>query len=205
MNLRETYDKIAEAWHKDHQEDTWWKSGIDRFISYLKPGNSVLDVGCGGGTQSQYLLAKGLAVTGIDFSETMISIAKREVPAGKFFVCDLYNLDVLPGEFDAVFAQAVLLHIPKKDISLTMEKLVTKIRPGGYLYVTVKKRESDENEEVILQENEYRRSFERFFSYFLVPEVQQFVQQAGLQSIHSEVMLSGKTHWIQMIAKKVQW
>ena len=89
MNLKETYDKIAEDWHSDHKKDDWWIEGTDKFISYLSKGDLVLDVGCAGGIKSKYLMQKGLNVVGIDFSEKMIEIAKREFPNGEFLVKDL--------------------------------------------------------------------------------------------------------------------
>ena len=41
MDLKSTYNKIAENWDKDHKKDTWWISGTDKFISLLKPGSLV--------------------------------------------------------------------------------------------------------------------------------------------------------------------
>jgi hypothetical protein len=29
MDLKSTYNKIAEDWHKNHQQDDWWVEGID--------------------------------------------------------------------------------------------------------------------------------------------------------------------------------
>ena len=65
--LKDTYNKIAYQWHEDHQNDDWWQAGTNVFISYLHNGQSVLDVGCGGGTKSKYLASKGLKVVGVDF------------------------------------------------------------------------------------------------------------------------------------------
>ena len=78
--LKSTYNHIAEDWHKDHKEDTWWVEGTDKFVSFLKYNSLVLDVGCGAGVKSNYLINKGLKIVGLDFSEKMIEIAKREVP-----------------------------------------------------------------------------------------------------------------------------
>lgn len=75
MNLKETYNKIADDWFKDHKVDDWWVEGTDQFISLLKPGASVLDVGCGAGLKSKYLSEKGLQVVGIDFSDKFIERA----------------------------------------------------------------------------------------------------------------------------------
>ena len=115
MDLRETYNQIAEDWHADHRDDDWWVSGADTFASFLQLGDTVLDVGCGGGIKTAYLIGKGFKVVGIDLSENMIAIAKREVPGGIFITCDLAHVDTLDRPFDAIFMQAVLLHIPKKE------------------------------------------------------------------------------------------
>src|SRR3989344_5666981 len=112
-DLKSTYNNIAEDWVKDHLRDTWWQEGTDAFLSFLPPQSAVLDVGCGGGIKSKYIADKGFQVTGIDFSEKMIEIAKREFPQTDFEVVDIYHLDQYQKMFDAVFAQAVLLHVPK--------------------------------------------------------------------------------------------
>ena len=95
MDLKDTYNKIAKDWHKDHQKDEWWVVGTDKFVSLLAENDLVLDVGCGAGTKSKYLIGKGLEVVGIDFSKEMIKIAKKEVPAGRFMVLDLDDIENL--------------------------------------------------------------------------------------------------------------
>ena len=108
MDLRETYNKIAEDWHKAHKQNNWWVEGTDKFASFLKPNSLVLDAGCGAGTESKYLIKKGLKIFGIDFSDKLIEIAKREVPSGKFFVMDLNEADRLKERFDGIFIQYLL-------------------------------------------------------------------------------------------------
>ncbi len=54
MDLKSTYNKIAKDWMEDHHGDTWWINGIDKFISLLQPGDSILDVSCGAGEKSKY-------------------------------------------------------------------------------------------------------------------------------------------------------
>ncbi|OHA69226.1 MAG: hypothetical protein A3B24_00315 [Candidatus Wildermuthbacteria bacterium RIFCSPLOWO2_01_FULL_48_16] len=202
MNLRETYNRIAEEWHKDHQQEDWWVEGTDKFISFLKPGDSVLDVGCGGGTKYAYLVKKGLRVVGIDFSEKMIEIAKREVPEGTFLVLDLGDVDKLDYLFDGIFMQAALLHVPKKEVIGKLEKLTKKLKVGGYLYVGVKERKPEGVEEEIKTEDDYGYPYERFFSYFTTDEVESYLRKAGLEVVSSEIKPSGNTNWIQVIGRK---
>src|SRR3990172_5186854 len=155
MNLKETYNKIADNWSKDHKNDTWWIEGTDKFIAFLKRGDRVLDVGCGAGTKSKYLIAKGLDVTGIDFSEKMVEIASREVPRGKFLVLDMKDICALAEEYDGIFIQAVLLHIPKADVPGVLDCVNKKLKNGGYVYVAVKEKKAGGPEEEVLSEDDY--------------------------------------------------
>lgn len=204
--LKDTYNRIAEEWHQDHQSDDWWQEGTDQFISYLKDSASVLDVGCGGGTKSKYLASKGLKVLGIDFSENMINIASREVPDAKFLVKDINDIDSLDESFDGIFMQAILLHIPKKDVGEVLHKAVTKLNPGGYLYIAVKEKMEGGVDEEVKQEDDYGYAYERFFSYFSIDELRQHLQNVGLEVVHEDVKPPSRTqrksNWLQIIGKK---
>lgn len=121
MDLRNTYNKIAEDYLKEYKANIEWLNSIygylDKFISFLKQGSFVLDVGCGPGFHSKYLISKGFKVIGIDFSEKMIEIANRETPEGDFRVMDIRDLSDLNLnlKFDGIFAHAILLHFSKKE------------------------------------------------------------------------------------------
>jgi|SRR5581483_4856552 len=202
MDLKSTYDQIAEDWNKEHKDSTWWVAGTDKFISFLKPGARVLDIGCGPGIKSKYLLDKGLDIVGIDFSEKMIEIAKREVPLGKFYVKDIYDLKSFDEMFDGIFAQAVLLHVPKNRIKEVLKNLVAKLNTQGCFYVAVKQIRSDEKDERLETEDNYGYSYERFFSYFSLDEIKKFMSDVGLTVRYEDISRFGRTDWIQVIGTK---
>ncbi len=201
-NLKEVYNKIAEDWYKDHQQDDWWVGGTDTFISFLKPAALVLDVGCGAGIKSNYFIRKGIRVIGIDFSEKMIEIANREVSGGTFLVCDLGEVNTLNYQFDGIFLQAVLLHVSKAEAMDKLAVLTEKLNQGGYLYIAVKEKKIGEADEEIKVENDYGYSYSRFFSYYTIEEIESYMGKLGLEILYSDIKHSGKTNWIQVIAKK---
>ncbi|MGD1003202.1 MAG: class I SAM-dependent methyltransferase [Minisyncoccia bacterium] len=201
MDLKSTYNRIAEDWDNDHTNDQWWKEGLEKFTSLFKAGASILDVGCGSGVKAEILEKKGLKVTGIDFSEKMLEIAKRRVPNGNFQLVDLYNLPNFHEKFGGIFAQAVLLHIPKKDIGKIVRSLKEKLNPGGYFYVAVKERRLGEKEEEIVKENDYGYEYERFFSYFTTEEVKNIFMSEGLDIVYESTTHSGRRNWIQVVGK----
>ena len=204
MNLKETYNLIAEDWHRDHSHDDWWVEGTDIFIKKLPLNAHVLDVGCGGGTKSKYLIAHGLNVTGIDISDKLLEIVRREVPGGEFREFSMYDLDTMQETFDGVFAQASLLHIPKKDVGSVVKKMVGRLNPNGVLYIAVKERHENQPEEEVKKEDDYGYEYERFWSYFTMAELEQYFTEAGLKIISrlQNPNPSGKTVWLQIIGQR---
>ncbi len=202
MNLKDTYNKIAEAWVTDHNADTWWQEGTDAFLKIIPVGCSVLDVGCGGGIKSKYIAEREFKVTGIDFSEKMIEIAQRENPNLDFAVVDVYNIDQYPKTFDAIFAQAVLLHIPKKDVMEVLQKMVNRLNFGGFLYLGVKAVKDDGVEEKVVTEDDYGYAYDRFFSFFTLSELKNYFRQLELDIVWEGEVGSGRANWVQIVGKK---
>lgn len=202
MNLKETYNKIAEDWHSDHKKDDWWIKGTDKYISFLRKGDLILDVGCAGGIKSKYLLDRGMNVLGIDFSEKMIEIAKREIPNGVFIVKDLADIKTLDYMFDGIFMQAVLLHIPKIKAKEMIQIAITKLKQGGFFYIGVKSNTHGGADEQICTEEDYGYRYERFFSFFSLDEIRQYMNESGLEVVYETSTHSPRTNWIQVIGRK---
>ena len=202
MDLHQTYNRIAEDWNKDHANDTWWNMGTNHFLSLLKPGSRILDVGCAGGIKTKYLVGHGMNAEGIDFSESMIEIAKRTYSEIPFEVMDIYDISRTVGLFDGIFVQAVLLHIPKTDVLRVVRGLIEKLNPGGLLYVAVKEQREGNPEEALVTENDYGYDYQRFFSFYTLEELERLMTQAGLNVVYANISPIGSTRWIEMIGKK---
>lgn len=202
MDLKSTYNKIAEEWTRDHNNDSWWQEGTNTFLSFLPKGASVLDVGCGGGIKSRYIADKGFKVTGIDFSEKMIEICKRELPNLDFDVVDLYHIDTYNKTFDGIFAQAVLLHIPKKDVMAVLEKMKGRLNKNGLLYIAVKGVKEDGIEEKQVTEKDYGYEYQRFFSFFTSGELKNYIDELDMEIVWQSSTTSGRADWVQIIGKK---
>src|SRR6476469_7664619 len=96
--MQNAYDHIAEQWHSQNRGQAY----IDHVLRYvdlavegLQLGSRVLDWGCGAGKPDvKYLVEKGFRVTGVDQSEKMLEIAKREVPEAEFIHSDMINVEL---------------------------------------------------------------------------------------------------------------
>jgi len=150
------YDDNAEQYYKNtinfDPEDLclMFKDGVRRF-SNKPPGDMrVLDLGCGAARDSFYLSGEGFEVTGIDLSFKLLSHSVssdacdhicrqfRSLRRPDFLCADFLKLPFKNDSFDAVFAQASLLHVPKKNIAAVINEVNRVTRPGGLIYFSVK-------------------------------------------------------------------
>lgn len=97
-----------------------------------QPGAHVVDVACGGGLVSLPLAADGYRVTGIDFAEGALDVARRRVPPGAdatFIAADVAALPLADASADAVLLLDVLEHI--ESVPAALAEAARVLRPGG--------------------------------------------------------------------------
>lgn len=79
-----------------------------------QPGGSVIDLGCGNGSLTKKLADKGYIVTGIDDSEEMLLLARKEHPEQRFMNGNAVTFS-LDEKVDVIFSNAVFHWIDEKD------------------------------------------------------------------------------------------
>jgi ubiquinone/menaquinone biosynthesis C-methylase UbiE len=109
-------------------------------LEALRPGMSLLDVGCGPGTVTLDLAGRVEPgrVVGIDISEEVIAQAEtlraeRQVANAGFSTGDVYQLDFPDWSFDVVHAHQLLQHLT--DPAAALRELGRVLRPDGVLAV----------------------------------------------------------------------
>jgi SAM-dependent methyltransferase len=110
------YERHATEWDTDRQNSAWNdKIWHDLFIDRLTIGAKVLDLGCGSGRPvAQYLAERGLHVTGVDSSPTMISLCQSRLPNHECIVGDMRGLS-LGRRFDGILAWDSFFHLDHDD------------------------------------------------------------------------------------------
>ncbi|WP_061295446.1 methyltransferase domain-containing protein [Herbidospora cretacea] len=93
----------------------------------VRPGERVLDAGCGPGDMAARFADLGARVTAID-ADPVMSGAAAEIPGVTAETADLATLD-RPGHYDVVWAERLLQHVP--DADRVIGNLVRSLAPGG--------------------------------------------------------------------------
>lgn len=120
-------------------QQTWTAAGYDknaRFVSELgteilswldpKPGERILDLGCGDGALTEKIAGAGSIVTGVDTSEDFLSAAKKRGLDVRYADGHALQFD---REFDAVFSNAALHWMTRPEEVLA--GVARALRPGG--------------------------------------------------------------------------
>lgn len=97
----------------------------------LTDGQTVFEVGCGAGANLYLFARDGYTVGGLDYSATLIDIAKKILPAEKISELICAGADELPTEkiFDAVFSNSVFGYFDDLDYAeRVLEKMLLKSR-----------------------------------------------------------------------------
>lgn len=105
-------------------------------LPHLRPGLSVLDIGCGPGTITAdlaALVAPG-PVVAVDQSEDVLDAARAEIERRNlsnvtFATADVHSLEFADGTFDVVHAHQVLQHVA--DPVRALREMRRVCRPGG--------------------------------------------------------------------------
>jgi trans-aconitate methyltransferase len=106
-----------------------WRYGSD-LLSILapKPGERILDLGCGTGHLTAKIAEAGPTVLGIDSSPAMIAQARQNYPKLKFRLADAQRFRT-DTPFDAVFSNAALHWMMEPEA--VAGSIALALRPGG--------------------------------------------------------------------------
>jgi ubiquinone/menaquinone biosynthesis C-methylase UbiE len=131
--VKTTYDTIGEDFDETRQIPV---KEFALFEPYIKPDMHVLDLGCGNGRLLKSLI--GCGYLGMDGSETMVRLAKKNFPHGNFVKGDMLEIPAKDGTFDLVFNIRAFHHLPGKQMRLAALAEINRVlRPNGVMVITV--------------------------------------------------------------------
>ncbi|EIK54860.1 UbiE protein [Stutzerimonas stutzeri TS44] len=93
----------------------------------------ILDLGCGPGRDLKTFAALGHVAVGLDGAEPFVAMARADSGC-EVWQQDLLRLELPDAAFDGIFANAVLFHLPSRELPRVLRQLHAALRPGGVLF-----------------------------------------------------------------------
>jgi SAM-dependent methyltransferase len=125
------YNAIAAEYLATRSETSEDVQLLQELVTRLPKGASILDAGCGAGVPVAKILSSFFDVTGVDFAQAQIEMAKRLVPNASFLCHDIVDLDLPDGAFDAICSYYAIIHIPRQEHPKLLQNFCRMLKPGG--------------------------------------------------------------------------
>jgi SAM-dependent methyltransferase len=156
------YDREAPVY--SHRRPVERNARLESFLARLSPGAAILELGCGGGQDAEAMLAAGFDVTPTDGSVGQAAEAEQRL-GRPVRVMRFEDLDAVE-RYDAVWANACLLHVPEAALAEVLERIWRALKAGGLFFASFKAGDGGD-----------RDALGRFYN---------FINRAGLEAAYAQ-------------------
>jgi ubiquinone/menaquinone biosynthesis C-methylase UbiE len=194
--VKKGYDRIAEEYQADRHGFDHVKE-LEEFASLLPKNAKVLDVGCGAGVPvAKFLVDSGFEVVGVDFSENMLRLARKNMPQISLIRKDMTKLDFADNSFDGLTAFYSIIHVPREKHSLLFKSFNRILKPNGIMLACMGPDEWEATEDYY--------DTKMFWSQYSPEKSLRLVKDTGFEVIFDKVLERGKErhYWIMARNKK---
>jgi 2-polyprenyl-3-methyl-5-hydroxy-6-metoxy-1,4-benzoquinol methylase len=141
--VQQLFDAKAGDWSAKYAPNGRLAGRLTQLVNetrrQTRPGDQVLDLGCGTGELARELASRNLRVTACDISANMLAWAAASGPAGSVRWIQLDRcwqaLPFTPASFEVITAASVLEYVSAPGTVLS--ECARVLRPGGVLVCTV--------------------------------------------------------------------
>lgn len=186
-----TYEATAQAYRDLDFRGPKMLGFLDRLAELVPQGN-VLELGSGPGFDASYLEQRGLRVTRTDATRAFVEMMRTDGHEAR--VLDVRS-DDLGGPYDAVLANAVLLHLTRAEFCDVLGRAARAVAGGGLIAMTLKEGDGE-------TWSSARLGLPRHFTYWREPEVRSALKLAGWSSLSFEHMPGRNDTWLMVVASR---
>ena len=134
-----TWNKVAKLYQEKFTGLKIYDISYDEFYNTLKNKNaSLLDIGCGPGIITGYLLSKNpeLLIDGIDISPNMILLAQKKYPTATFKVMDSRDIKIIRKKYDGALCGFCLPYLSDSESSSLIKDVYDLLNENGIFYIS---------------------------------------------------------------------
>ncbi|WP_367391717.1 trans-aconitate 2-methyltransferase [Lewinella sp. LCG006] len=132
------FNRHAEEYQSKYMDLTKYHDSLDLFCSLVPTAPHLLDLACGPGNITKYVLDQHPSATllGIDLAPKMLDLARVNNPTATFKRLDCRNIGELPGKYDGIICGFCLPYLSKKESVKLINDAAELLNPGGVFYLS---------------------------------------------------------------------
>lgn len=167
-----------------------------KFLPLLPVKASILDAGCGSGRDALYFKKYGHNVTAFDASEGMVKLSSQLLEMQTLHL-SFQDMN-FSGEFDGIWANASLLHVPYEETHVVFSKINHALKKDGVFYASYKYGEAE-----MLSED---RDFFNMTEETILPYISglfSVIEVCQTDDTRSTVKPSPANKWLHFLGRKI--
>lgn len=134
-----TWNKIALHYQDKFMNQDLYNDTYDFFCNSIAKDNAnILEIGCGPGNITKYLLSKrpDFDILGIDIAPNMIDLAKKNNPTATFAVMDSRQINSLDQKYDGIIGGFCLPYLSPTECSELLSNAYDLLNENGLIYLS---------------------------------------------------------------------
>lgn len=200
--LKRVYNRIADTFSQT-REYLW--EDLKPLARFVRPGMTIVDLGCGNGRLVQLLEGMPIEYIGVDQSEGLIALARKKFPQERFLVGELTNTRLQDACADLVFCIAAFHHLPTEALRIdALKEMKRLLKPNGHIvminwnlysdWARSKGFEPNEDGDFLIPWKNGQQDVlgERYYHGFLLEELHELAASAGLRIVEQHYTREGE-------------
>ncbi|MBK7817042.1 MAG: methyltransferase domain-containing protein [Sphingobacteriaceae bacterium] len=132
------FDRHANLYQEKFMNVDLYGESLDLFCKHVKTNGDVLELACGPGNVTKYILNKrsDLKILGTDLSENMLELARENNPSAVFTKMDCRDISKLSKTYDAIICAFALPYLSKEEAITLINDASKRLNKDGLLYIS---------------------------------------------------------------------
>lgn len=136
---KEVFNTFAKQYQDKFMDFDLYHDTFDDFCKLIETKDaSVLEIGCGPGNITKYILNKrpDFKILGTDIAPNMVELAKHNNPAVKFKLMNAKDISEIKSKFNAVMCGFTLPYLNKEEVFQLIKDVSELLEPKGIFYLS---------------------------------------------------------------------
>lgn len=135
----ETWNKVAALYQEKFMDLDLYNESYDVFCNAINVDKAdILEIGCGPGNISKYILSKrpDFRLIGIDYAPNMVKLAQKNIPNASFRVMDCKDIRSIDKKFDGIVGGFCLPYLTPEECAQLISDANYLLNKSGVLYLS---------------------------------------------------------------------
>jgi SAM-dependent methyltransferase len=177
------FGEFADAYALKYGDVGRYGPSLDRFLALIPYGGQVLELACGPGNVTRYLLDRrpDVRILATDLAPEMLEVARKAIPEAEHLLLDMRAVGTLAQQFHGVVCAFGLPYLDQRTAADFLRDAAARLLPDGALYLSTM--EDDPAKSGWEGPSEDRRIM---MNYHLAKDLDTVLRSAGLSTINLE-------------------